>query len=259
MELISPGMAPEWLMALLLTALFAGYMDAIAGGGGIIQVPILLLSGMSPIHVLATNKAIALMGTASATVRYMLSGRIVWRVVRIVAVPCILAAFLGSQLAMITPDWILELSILACLLVALLVALLVKTDGEFEVLPRLSGRRIIANLVPVGLYDGFSGPGTGVFLMLVNHVRLKLDLLSATATTKPINLIANLGGVVAFVLASKVIWAVAIPMILANSLGGWLGSHWAIKKGAPFIRVVLLMMLVALTTMTVWKFTHAFL
>lgn len=256
MELISLGMAPEWLIALLLTALFAGYMDAIAGGGGIIQVPILLLSGMTPIHVLATNKVIALMGTASATVRYALSGRVVWSVVWISAVPCIIAAFMGSQLALITPDWILELCILACLVVALLAALLVKIDGEFAERPILSGRRVIASLVPVGLYDGFSGPGTGVFLMLVNHLRLKLDLLAATATTKPINLIVNIGGVFAFVLASKVVWAVAIPMILANSIGGWLGSHSAIKKGAPLIRGVLLIMLVGLTAMTLWKFTR---
>lgn len=259
MELTLLNQAPEWLAALVLAALCAGYLDAIAGGGGIIQVPVLLLSGMAPVNVLATNKAVALVGTASAALRYALDGKIIWRIVRVAAVPCVLAAFLGSRLAILTPDWILELCILVCLVIALLVALLVKVRGSERASPPPSAIRIIAGLAPVGLYDGFSGPGTGVFLLLVKHARLKLELLAATATSKPINLLTNIGGVAAFIWAGKVVWVVALPMILANALGGWLGSRAAISKGAPFIRVMLLVMLVALTGMTLWKAGDEFL
>ena len=156
------------------------------------------------------------------------------------------------------PDWLLELCILCCLVAALLAALSIKVR-ELGQSPSPSPARIIANLVPVGLYDGFSGPGTGVFLVLVKHTRLQLEMLAATATTKPINLLTNIGGVAAFIWAGKVIWAVAVPMLLANALGGWLGSHAAIRRGAPFIRAVLLLMLVALSAATLWKVAHAFL
>ncbi|WP_439859961.1 sulfite exporter TauE/SafE family protein [Pseudomonas sp. MBLB4136] len=256
MELMLPDMALGWLAVLVLGALLAGYLDAIAGGGGIIQVPILLLSGMPPVNVLATNKAVALMGTASAAVRYMLGGQVVWRIVRVAALPCLLAAYLGSHLAMLTPDWLLELCILGCLIVALLAALLVRT-GTFGGGPPPSSARIICNLMPVGLYDGFSGPGTGVFLVLVKHARLKLEMLAATATTKPINLLTNVGGVAAFIWAGKVVWAVAVPMILANALGGWLGSRAAIRRGAAYIRRMLLVMLVMLCGATLWKLANA--
>jgi uncharacterized protein len=256
MELMLPDMALGWLAILVLGALLAGYLDAIAGGGGIIQVPILLLSGMSPVNVLATNKAVALMGTASAAVRYMLGGQVVWRIVRVAALPCLLAAYLGSRLAMLTPDWLLELCILGCLIAALLAALLVRTD-TLGGGPPPSSARIICNLMPVGLYDGFSGPGTGVFLVLVKHARLKLEMLAATATTKPINLLTNVGGVAAFIWAGKVVWAVAVPMILANALGGWLGSRAAIRRGAAYIRRMLLVMLVLLCGATLWKLANA--
>ncbi|QLC72653.1 TSUP family transporter [Pseudomonas sp. LPB0260] len=256
MELMLPDMALGWLAVLVLGALLAGYLDAIAGGGGIIQVPILLLSGMPPVNVLATNKAVALMGTASAAVRYMLGGQVVWRIVRVAALPCLLAACLGSHLAMLTPDWLLELCILGCLIVALLAALLVRTDTRGGG-PPPSSARIICNLMPVGLYDGFSGPGTGVFLVLVKHARLKLEMLAATATTKPINLLTNVGGVAAFIWAGKVVWAVAVPMILANALGGWLGSRAAIRRGAAYIRRMLLVMLVMLCGATLWKLANA--
>lgn len=257
MDTLIPGIPWYWLIGLMLTALVAGYMDAIAGGGGLIQMPLLLLSGLSPLNVLATNKAIALTGTASATLRYMMDGQVAWRVVRVAALPCMLAAFLGSQLAMHTPGWLLELALLGCLVAALLVALLVRPGGELHNGPAASRLRIITSLAPVGLYDGFSGPGTGLFLTLVKHARLHLGLLVATATTKPLNLLTNLGGVVAFIWAGTVVWELALPMIMANMLGGWLGSRAAIRNGARLIRPVLLGMLALLCTMTLGKFIHA--
>lgn len=257
MDMEVQGLTWYWLAGLALTALCAGYMDAIAGGGGLIQMPLLLLSGLPPLSVLATNKAVALTGTASATLRYMLGGQVAWRVVRIAALPCILAAFLGSQLALHTPGWLLELVLLACLVGALLVALLVRPGRQARSGPAPSRLRIIACLAPVGLYDGFSGPGTGLFLTLVKHARLQLELLAATATTKPLNLLTNLGGVAAFVWAGQVVWAVALPMIAANMLGGWLGSRAAIRNGAALIRPVLLGMLALLGAMTLWKLLHA--
>lgn len=257
MDSLLPDIAWYWLVGLVLTALVAGYMDAIAGGGGLIQMPLLLLSGLSPLSVLATNKAVALTGTASATLRYMLDGQVAWRVVRVAALPCMLAAFLGSQLAMHTPSWLLELALLGCLVAALLVALLVRPGTERQGEPSPSRLRIVTSLAPVGLYDGFSGPGTGLFLTLVKHARLRLGLLAATATTKPLNLLTNLGGVVAFVWAGAVVWQLAVPMILANMLGGWLGSRAAIRNGARLIRPVLLGMLALLCAMALGKLIHA--
>ena len=108
-------------------------------------------------------------------------------------------------------------------------------------------------VTPIGFYDGVLGPGTGTYMMIAVRKILKFNLLKATATIKPINLLTNIGAALAFFLAGKVIWSLAIPMMLASSLGGWLGSHSAIKGGDKVIRHLLIIVLFVMLAANLYK------
>ncbi len=233
----------SWIIIFILTGFIAGYIDSIAGGGGMIQVPVLLYSGIPPIFVLATNKMASLFGTLMATIKYYLSNKISIKVVSIAIIPCLLASYLGSELVMYVPDNIIQWAILISIPIALI--FLLKKSSEFrEENTELSKKNIILATAPIGFYDGLLGPGTGTYMTISMKKFLHLDYIISTASTKPLNLATNLGSAIAFVIAGKVLWMVAIPMALANMLGSYVGSHYAIKGGEAFIKKILIFVLV---------------
>ncbi len=233
----------SWIIIFILTGFIAGYIDSIAGGGGMIQVPVLLYSGIPPIFVLATNKMASLFGTLMATIKYYLSNKISIKVVSIAIIPCLLASYVGSELVMFVPDNIIQWAILISIPIALI--FLLKKSSEFrEENTELSKKNIILATAPIGFYDGLLGPGTGTYMTISMKKFLHLDYIISTASTKPLNLATNLGSAIAFVMAGKVLWMVAIPMALANMLGSYVGSHYAIKGGEAFIKKILIFVLV---------------
>ena len=233
----------SWIIIFILTGFIAGYIDSIAGGGGMIQVPVLLYSGIPPIFVLATNKMASLFGTLMATIKYYLSNKISIKVVSIAIIPCLLASYVGSGLVMFVPDNIIQWAILISIPIALI--FLLKKSSEFrEENTELSKKNIILATAPIGFYDGLLGPGTGTYMTISMKKFLHLDYIISTASTKPLNLATNLGSAIAFVMAGKVLWMVAIPMALANMLGSYVGSHYAIKGGEAFIKKILIFVLV---------------
>jgi uncharacterized membrane protein YfcA len=232
-----------WFLIFVITAFVAGYVDAIAGGGGMIQIPILLLSGLPPVFALATNKIISMFGTLVAISRYHKHNKIIWRVVFIAVVPCLFASYLGGLAALNTPAWLLEWLIIICIPIALVFTLQNKTETQLSTM-QTGSIKIILSTAPIGFYDGILGPGTGSYMTLAMHKFLKIDYLHATAITKPLNLSTNIGAAIAFLIAGKVVWLVAIPMLIANAVGAWFGSHYALKGGQQFIRKVLIYVLV---------------
>lgn len=233
----------SWIIIFILTGFIAGYIDSIAGGGGMIQVPVLLYSGIPPIFVLATNKMASLFGTLMATIKYYLSNKISIQVVSIAIIPCLLASYVGSELVMFVPDNIIQWAILISIPIALI--FLLKKSSEFrEENTEISKKNIILATAPIGFYDGLLGPGTGTYMTISMKKFLHLDYIISTASTKPLNLATNLGSAIAFVMAGKVLWMVAIPMALANMLGSYVGSHYAIKGGEAFIKKILIFVLV---------------
>jgi len=242
---------------LICVAFLAGLIDAVAGGGGMLQVPALLLGGLSPVTALATNKIISMVGTSFVVVKYALNNLVLWRYVAMGALPCLLAAVLGSKLAILAPDWFLEALILVSIVTGLLVSNYVKIDQERKNLtPKTS--RFLGLQTSIGLYDGIAGPGTGSFMVLANNKSLGVNLLVSTAIAKPLNLMTNLGATVIFISADKVVWAVAIPMLIANSLGGWLGGNIAIVKGSQYIKRMLSIVLILMLTVNVSKLVFNF-
>ncbi|MCP4969452.1 MAG: TSUP family transporter [Arcobacter sp.] len=231
-----------WIIIFIFTGFIAGYIDAIAGGGGMIQVPVLLYSGIPPVFVLATNKMASLFGTLMASIKYFLSKKISIKVVSIAIIPCLIASYLGSELVMFLPDYIIKWAILLAIPIAL-VFLLKKSSSIKKQNTKISNKTIILSTAPVGFYDGLLGPGTGTYMTISMKKFLNLDYIVSTASTKPLNLATNIGSAIAFLMAGKILWMIAIPMALANMAGSWAGSHYAIKGGESFIKKVLIFVL----------------
>jgi len=232
-----------WLIALTIVAFSAGYIDAVAGGGGMLNLPALLFAGVPPISALAVNKITGIAGTTLAVIKFTLAKRIHWRTVFYAAIPCLVASYIGGRLALNASATVLAWAILICIPIALIIVLRDKPPQD-KTLPKTNITKTILTIAPLGFYDGILGPGTGTYMAIAVRKILKFDFLLATATIKPLNLLTNIGAAIAFLLAGKVIWTIAIPMLLASSAGGWLGSHSAIKGGDKFIRRVLVFVLV---------------
>jgi len=241
----------NWYIILILTAFVAGYIDAIAGGGGMIQAPMLLLSGLSPIVVLAVNKLASMAGTITATYKYARHKKIVWGIALVGVVPCIIASFIGSNIIMFVNEEIINWLILLSIPVAMIM-LLKKRKNHKETI-QITKKRTILSTTPIGFYDGLLGPGTGTYMAISMNRYLGINFLHSTATAKVLNLGTNFGAVVAFIIAGKVLWSVALPMAGASIMGGYIGSHYAIKGGEEFIKKFIVVMLVLMLSANVIK------
>jgi len=243
-----------WIIIFMITGFIAGYIDSIAGGGGMIQVPVLLYSGIPPVFVLATNKMASLFGTLMATIKYFLSKKISLNVVGVAIIPCLLASYVGSKLVMYIPDYVIKWAILIAIPIAL-IFLLKKSKDISEEKTKLTNKNIILATAPIGFYDGILGPGTGTYMTISMKKFLHLDYIISTASTKPLNLATNVGSAIAFVMAGKVLWMIAIPMAISNMLGSYIGSHYAIKGGESFIKKVLIFVLIFMLVANIIKIT----
>ncbi len=241
-----------WLIALTIIAFSAGYIDAVAGGGGMLNLPALLFAGVPPVSALAVNKITGIAGTTLAVIKFSLEKRIHWRTVFYVAIPCLFASYIGGRMALNASATVLAWAILLCIPIALFIVLSDKSSQD-ESQPEVSASKTILAITPLGFYDGILGPGTGTYMAIAVRRFLKFDFLSATATIKPLNLLTNIGAGIAFLIAGKVIWSIAVPMLLASSAGGWLGSHSAVKGGDKFIRRVLIFVLILMLLANAYK------
>jgi uncharacterized protein len=232
-----------WIIIFIGTGFLAGYIDSISGGGGMIQIPILLLSGIPPIVALAVNKIGGICGALMATVKYAISRKISYKIVKIAIVPCLLASYLGTQSVMFINDKIIEWLILVSIPIALIV-LLNKRNYLKEQSNKVTNKNIILATSTIGFYDGLIGPGTGTYLTISMKKNLHLDYLTSTATTKPINFFTNLGSAIAFIIAGQVVWDIAISLLIGNIIGAYIGSHYAIKGGESFIKKTLVFILI---------------
>ena len=240
-----------WVIALAFVAFLAGYIDAVAGGGGMLNLPALLFVGVPPVSALAVSKMSAIAGTILAVIKFTLSKRVHWKTVLIAAVPCLVASYLGGKAALNISAEVLAWAILICIPIALTIVLRDKVDSREAEVSNIP--KTLLAITPIGFYDGILGPGTGTYMTIAVRKILKFDLLKATATIKPLNLLSNIGAAVAFILAGKVIWSIAVPMLVASSVGGWMGSHSAIKGGEVFIWRLLITVLTIMLAANLYK------
>jgi len=249
-----PGSAPldvlsqdgDWrVLALLIAAAFAaGWIDAVVGGGGLLQLPALLLvPGMTPIQALATNKLASLFGTATSSAAYYRRVRPDLRTTLPMAGIALLGSFGGASVASFLPAAVFKPIIVAALLGVAIITLARPSLGAATSLKH-EGRKhlLVAGTTgaAIGFYDGILGPGTGTFLVISLVGLLGYDFLMASAKAKIVNFATNLGALLFFIPLGAVLWPLGLAMGAANVLGSLLGARMAIARGARFVRVLFL-------------------
>ena len=230
----------EIVLFLAAAAFVAGFIDSIAGGGGLITVPALLLAGFTPVQSLGTNKLQSLFGSASATISYAAKGHVDLRKQLPSALLSFLGAAAGAALATVLPgEWLRMILPPMLIAIALYFAFRPNMD-DVDRAQRLSPFLFGLLVVPlIGFYDGVFGPGTGSFFMLSFVALAGYGVLKATAHTKLLNFASNLGGFVLFAFAGAVSWKIGLMMGLCQFLGARLGASLAMKKGARLIKPLL--------------------
>jgi uncharacterized membrane protein YfcA len=237
------------------TAFFAGFVDAVVGGGGLVQVPALfsMLPGNPPATLLGTNKLAGIWGTSAAALNYVRAVRLRWDVVLPAALMAFLLAFCGAYAVTQLPPTYLRKALPLILLGVALYTFKKKDFGSVHA-PRYqgAGERWMAMLVGggIGFYDGFFGPGTGSFLMFLFVRLFGYDFLSASAVAKVLNVACNAAALLWFGYSGHVIWAVGFAMAVCGVLGSLTGSRMAIKYGSGFVRKMFLLVVCALIMKT---------
>lgn len=242
---------PLQLLLLLVAALAAGWIDAIVGGGGLIQLPTLLLLGVPPVAALGTNKVAGIAGTSVSAFTYWRYHGLNLRLLRVSVAAAVAGAAGGSALATVLPNKIF-LPIVLVVLLAVGVFVTFRKDFGTSVAPSsdslISTRKLAllaAGTFLIGGYDGFIGPGTGTFLVVL-LAAAGCDFLTAASNAKAINTATNLASLLIFIPYGAVLWGPGLLMAVANIIGGYLGARTAIKAGSRFIRYILLIVVVAL-------------
>lgn len=245
------------LLYLFPVVFAAGFMDAIAGGGGLLTIPAYLFAGIPPAFALGTNKFVMTSGITVSVARYILDRRVVWPVA-LVGIPCSLigAAYGAHTVATLSQDYVRSAILIFLPLAALLTLFRPRTETAPPQLHWRSARLWI--LIPllsvaIGWYDGFFGPGTGSLLMIALHGLAGLSLLQSAAVSRILNLTSNASALVAFVVYQKVIYALALPLAVASIAGYYCGSHYAIRNGERLIRPMLLLAIALLMIFVAWE------
>lgn len=246
MELAEPLYLGLWSLFFLAVAAFlAGLVDSIAGGGGLLSLPATLLAGIPPHLALGTGKFMAMAGTGASFLTYARSGVIVWRAAAVGVFFSFAGSLAGSYVVLLTDSAVLGKIILFLLPVAALLTFMPVRKPGGAPPPKGPALFILTPLLcaAIGFYDGFFGPGTGSFMLLSLHFILGLNLVAASGTAKAFNLASNISSLAIFVINAKVVYAVAIPMAIANIAGNILGSRLALRRGPTVVRRVLLISL----------------
>ena len=239
---------PYMYLIVLPMVFLASTVDAIAGGGGLISLPAYSLAGLNYDFASGNNKFSSTFGTLMATIRYYRSGKLMVVPALIAAITALPGSWLGTRAAMALGNRVMQIFMLFAIpVVCALVLFNRKTAEESKpVTKRQYPLCVLIGLV-IGFYDGFFGPGTGTFLIVLFTHLLGMDMVTASATAKPVNLFSNIASLATRIAAGNVLFALAFPAMACSVMGGWLGAKLALTKGARLIRFVMLGVLVLLT------------
>lgn len=238
------------LLLIVVVGFAAGWIDAVVGGGGLVQLPALLLvPGITPVQALATNKMGSIFGTTTSSITYYRRVHPDLRTAIPMALIALAGSFGGAIIAAILPAEVIKPVIVAALVAVAIFTALKPTVGELTQL-RHSGRRhhAVAALIGliIGFYDGVLGPGTGSFLIIALVVFLGYNFLESSAKAKLVNMATNLGALAFFLPSGHLLWGLGLVLGLANMFGGYVGARMAISKGSKFIRVIFLIVVTVL-------------
>lgn len=244
---------PEILALLFLAALVAGFIDALAGGGGLITLPALLLAQVPPVAALATNKLQASFGTLAASYRMLKSGLVTWRGIRALFLASLIGSVVGTVLVQQLEAGVLDVVIPVILICIALYYLFVPnvTDAAEPRVSETLYRRTVAPLI--GFYDGFFGPGTGSLFAFSRNALRGDSLRDSTARAKLMNFASNIASLVVFAVSGQVVWLVGAVMILGSFTGATVASHMIVRGNTQWIRPLLVIMCLAMAGRTIWQ------
>ncbi|GAA1804938.1 MULTISPECIES: TSUP family transporter [Brevibacterium] len=240
------------LLWLLAAGALAGWIDAVVGGGGLIQLPALLLvPGMTPVQAVATNKVGSIAGTTASAVTYLRRVTPDRSATIPAAATAFLGAVLGAKLATLVPAELFTPIILAALIAVGIFTLLnpsLGTDARLRFEESSKRHHAVSWLIGlvIGIYDGVLGPGTGSFLVIAFVSIIGFSFLQASATAKIVNWATNFGALVYFVPDGQVVWLLGLVVAAGNVTGGIIGARTAIAKGSGFVRIVFIVVVSAM-------------
>lgn len=238
------GITISKLIFVSLAMFLAGFIDSIAGGGGLISLPAYLLSGLPATAAFACNKTSACLGTAVATYKYFKGGKINIPVAIISSVFGIIGAYYAAKILLSLNPIFLQ-KMIVCVIPFVALFLILKKDfgseNNFASVPKSKVwiTSILFGFI-LGLYDGLIGPGTGTFAMMFFALVLKFDLKTASGNARLFNLCAAIGSIIYYLTSNVIIWPIVIITAFADILGNYIGSSLALKKNASFIRIVMI-------------------
>lgn len=235
--------ALETLAFLFFAAAIAGFLDTLAGGGGLITVPALVVSGIPPLAALGTNKLQSSIGSGTASFLLFKRKKIQWPEIKALMLMAFIGSLIGSVLVQFINTTALSF-IIPLVLVIIATYFIVAPYLKLETdQPRISNAVYKNIVIPcIGAYDGMFGPGTGSFLAVSGVSLRALELIKATATAKPLNFATNIASLLVFIAAGKVIWIAGAAMMIGQMLGAWLGSHYLFKVNPKILRILIVTM-----------------
>ena len=241
-----------WLIVLPLVFL-AALMDAVGGGGGLIALPAYTLAGLPYGYASGCNKFSASFGSIVASIRYFRSGKVHFKPFLFAAIGSLPGSWIGTQISLIASQKFMQVFMLiATPCVGLFIFL--KRDEPNEAHRTVRHEELVCLLIGffTGIYDGFFGPGVGTFIILLFRYLIGMDLVSAAATARPVNLASKLTSMVTRIAAGQVIFTLAVPAMFMSIAGGWLGSKLTLTRGAVFVRKMMLVVLALMLAKLVW-------
>ena len=243
-------MEMTWQMFLIVCPLtfLAGFVDSVAGGGGLISLPAYYLAGLPPVLAAGTNKLSACLGTVAASGRFIAGKKVDWPVALLAALGALPGSWLGTTLLQHIPENTIRIMMIAA--IPLVAAVVLRRGKRLEGVCRvpqgaLRPVSLCIGLV-IGFYDGLVGPGTGTFLILMFTLVLGMEAVLASGTAKLVNLASNVASLTTLLLAGKVLVGLGIPAACCAILGNLLGAGMTIRKGTGFIRGMLMVVLTLL-------------
>lgn len=240
-----------WALIFLWFFVFlAGFVDSIAGGGGLISLPAYFFVGLPPHMAIGCNKFSAACGTTFSTVRFFKHGVIDWQVAAVSALFSFILSYVGTRLALIINEETLKTALVIILPIVTLFLLCKRnfgTENTASTIPKQKALLLACCAGSIiGFYDGLIGPGTGTIAIIVFSAWMKYDLKVASGNAKLLNLASNYASIIAVIAGGKVMYSIALPAALFGILGNYIGAGCAIKKGASFIRPLMITVIILL-------------
>lgn len=244
----------EMLLIVCPLAFLAGFVDSVAGGGGLISLPAYYLAGLSPTLAAGTNKLSASIGTMASVYRYQKSGKILWRAGLPAALLALPGSALGTQVLLHIPQNVVRWLVIIALPVVAVVVLRQRKDLVLEAKVPEKYLILACGLIGffIGFYDGLVGPGTGTFLILAFTMLLGMDAVNASGSAKVVNLASNIASLITLLFSGSVLFGLGLPAAVFGMAGNLLGAGMTVKKGGGFIRVMLLFVLALLLAKMVY-------